>query len=80
MSDCYKIACIQCKVTRWIGQESRVSGEGYLYQDEIEPLWTFLKVHQGHRLLFDRDEAFTAREWLHLDAVEEEKAIDEGRE
>lgn len=57
MSESYSIACNDCKVRLWIGQES--GGGETLYTGQIETmesLRVFLFEHRYHSLIFDKNQ------------------------
>ena len=59
MSQCYHIACIDCRETLWIAQAG-IGGKSF-YSGEARTmvlLKEFLFRHEGHHLVFRPDEHF----------------------
>ena len=66
MSQCYDIACMDCRETLWIAQ--RGVGGATLYsgdRDTMEKLKAFLFAHAGHHLVFNDDNQFDDFKQLH---------------
>lgn len=56
MSQCFSIACKDCKVSLWIAQGSysdKTKGSIYSTDKHLKAHYLFLREHRGHNLLFD---------------------------
>jgi hypothetical protein len=59
MSDCYDIACHNCKVGLWIGQSGASPWTFYSGESEtMQSLRVFLWIHRGHQLEFNETQTF----------------------
>ena len=69
MSRTYDIACHDCRVVLWIGQDSRV----YYTVGDLKKQREFFYGHIGHRLEFNDAETLSARyDFKSLDFDEDE--------
>jgi len=58
MSQTFSIACKDCRVHLWIGQGSysdRAAGHLYTAKKYMKGLYSFLREHQKHNLIFDEN-------------------------
>ena len=64
MARTYNIACVDCKLTLWIGQwsGSDISG-AYIYttDEDIQKQRDFFYGHLGHRLEFDQGQVLDVK-------------------
>ena len=75
MSKTYDIACHDCRVVLWIGQESLGSNHRiYSTEEDLRKQRDFFYGHIGHRLEFNDGEVLSAKyDFKSLDFEEEEE-------
>lgn len=75
MARFYALGCLDCGVKRWVGHSSKDGTGGHLYTSDDIQIWSFLRAHQGHHLIFNDDQVLRLKDLTDGDMTAEDKAI-----